>query len=101
MSAFNDFLTATAVVWRNPDGVGMVERDSVSVMPVMPVGQRLIEQLHLNSLREPWQTFCADEDVLEGDQLVISSTTYIVRWVGTWPWSDSVRYLHIIAEEMK
>lgn len=98
MTAFTDLLSATATVSRNSDGSGMVEQGDVSVMPVMPVGQRLVEELDLNALREPVQTFCGDEDVLEGDRLVIAGTTYEVRWVGTWPWDDSDEYLHIVAE---
>lgn len=99
MGAFEDVLTATAAVYRNADGAGMVAQGNVSVMPLMPVAQELIEQLNLEALRKPWQTFCGAEDIQEGDRLEIATVRYYVRWVGAWPWAAAETFLHVVVEE--
>ena len=104
MSA-TEWMTTTATVYRNPTGIadGMTAQGTVQVMPLMPLGAELIERLGLNALREPWQTFAANVDIQEGDELGIGATRYMVRWVGTWPWAyeDEVQFVHVVVEQRK
>lgn len=102
MSA-TEWMTETCSVYRNADGSSLVLEGTASCMPMMPVGQELLEQVDLNSLREPWQTFVADDDIEEGDVLELGTTRYHVRWAGLWPWpyGDEGSFKHVICEESK
>jgi len=107
MSALN-FCTQVASTKRSPAVAGGKVGEPVShltdilIMPLMPAGEDIRAEAALNSPREAKETYCREEDIIEGDHLVVEGVEYIIRWVGEWPWPDASEDFHRLAiEEVK
>jgi hypothetical protein len=107
MSALS-FCTQTASTKRSPAVAGGKVGEQVTyltdilIMPLMPAGEDIRAEVALNSPREAKETYCREEDIIEGDHLVVDGVEYIIRWVGEWPWPDVSEYFHRLAvEEVK
>jgi hypothetical protein len=106
MSAL-DFCTVTASTTRSPGVVGgkvgeqVTHLAAVLIMPLMPAGEDVRAEVALNSPREAKETYCIESDILEGDHLIVDERTYIIRWVGEWPWKDRSEDFHrLVVEEV-
>ncbi len=106
MSAL-DFCTQSATTWRSPAPVGgkigaMAAYLEIQVLPLMPVRPEIAATVALSSPREAKETYCPDADVVEGDQLEVGGTRYIIRGVAEWPWADAdENFLHLVIEEVR
>ena len=106
MSALS-FCTQTASTTRSPGivagkvGEQVVHLTEVLIMPLMPAGEDIRAEVALNSPREAKETYCVESDILEGDHLIVDGRTYIIRWVGEWPWADPAEDFHrLVVEEV-
>lgn len=104
--SFSGLTTVTASTKRNPAavagvvGVPVTKLTSLSVLPPMPVSPQIVELYRLHSPRESFVTYAdGAPDVLEGDELTISTTTYRVRAVGEWPTDRA--FVEIVLERVK
>ena len=73
---------------------------SMNIYPLMPLDATLQNYAGLD-WRETFQTFVdGDEDVLEGDVLVVDDVEYPIRAVEEWPWQGSYRK-RLLVEQVK
>lgn len=107
MSALS-FCTQTASTKRSPAvaggkvGAQVTHLTSILIMPLMPAGEDIRAEVALNSPREAKETYCCEDDIIEGDHLVVKGVEYIIRWVGEWPWPDASENFHrLVVEEVK
>jgi hypothetical protein len=106
---FSRIATVTASTERAPTiasgkrGDSAEEVASLSCTPLDPLDPDIQMQFGTTAPMELLQTFVqGDVDIIEGDVLVVSSTSYRVRSAGEWTWpTDSETYLHLILEEIK
>ncbi len=106
-SSFERMATATASTLRSPAAVGgkvatpATYLGTIAIVPVMPVSPEVAQFYQLNSPRESKQTFVSGTvDIVEGDRLVYSGTTYVVRAVGEWMGADA-DFVEVVVEELK
>ena len=105
-STLLSWLTINASTKRNPAKSGGKIGDPVTnlalikIVPPMPVDQEIRERYDIQSPRQVWVTYAQEQDVLEGDILLLSgnSTEFQVSGVGPWPGDDE--FLEIIYEEV-
>lgn len=112
MSA-SDSATVTASTKRPPTasggkvGVPAMNLKSVAVVPLLPVGQDLIQEASLKNPREAKVTYAfADSDnvlpdIMEGDLLVVSGTEYLVNYVKEYPRPEGGSFLEILLLQRK
>lgn len=112
MSA-SDAATVTASTKRSPAVSGgkvaspATHLASVLIVPLLPVGQDLIQEASLQNPREAKVTYVfADEDnvlpdITEGDLLVVSGTEYLVNYVKEYPRPTVGSFLEILVLQRK
>ena len=105
--AFDNMASVTASTKRPPAvssgkrGAPVENVASLSCTPLDPVDPELRQRLGLDTPHELLQTFVDDGvDIVEGDILVVSSTEYPIKAVGSWTW-QSTSYVHLVLEDLK
>ena len=76
---------------------------SLKCLPLDPVSPEVVAAAGLGAFVEVLETMVEGGlDILEGDQLIVGSTTYKIRAVGQWTWRPSATdTLRLILEEVK
>lgn len=112
MSA-SDAATVTASTKRPPAvsggkvGSPATNLTSLLIVPLLPVGQDLIQEASLQNPREAKVTYAfADSDnvlpdVAEGDLLVVGGTEYLVNYVKEYPRPTVGSFLEILVLQRK
>lgn len=73
--------------------------DSLYCTPLDPPRQETLQRVNLDSPYELLETFThGNQDIKIGDVLVVSGSSYSVRYVGDWIWRDA-KFLHLLIEE--
>ena len=109
MSTFSLFATVTASTKRPPAvssgrrGAAATSIASLKCLPLDPVNAEIAQRMVLKTPHEVLQTFVEDGlDIVEGDILVVGSTSYPIMAVEDWTWPmDSTDYQRLILEDLK
>lgn len=108
MSGLARFLTVTAATKRRPAIVGgkvgamVTSVASLQVAPLAPVDADLQQRLALDTPHELLQSLCdGDEDVAEGDVLVVASVEYPIRACEDWGPVRGRSFKRLVVEDLK
>jgi len=104
-ASFARMADVTASTKRNPPAAGgkvstpVAYLIGLSILPLMPVTEEIIERYQLKSPRLSYVTFVqGSPDVIQGDILIVSSVDYKIVGVGPWPTDNS--FLELIVEKV-
>ena len=92
------FLTATATTTRR----GVAKLGGFAIMPIMPASPDVLVRLTIESPYLAYETYCdTGRDIVQGDVLSNSGSSYTVRGIETWTWSDSTKFMHLVLEMLR
>lgn len=101
--SFTRMATVTASTKRNAAGTkitGPVAKlTALSILPLMPLDNEIIERYRLESPRAPFVTYTQGApDIIKGDVLTVSAVDYQVLGAGPWPTDRS--YIEIVVDKV-
>jgi hypothetical protein len=106
-TSFDKLASVTASTKRSPSVSGgkraapVTNLTGVAVWPLTVVDAEIAYRLNLEAPHELLQTFTEEDDIQEGDFLVVGSDEYPVRAVADWPWRPGDKRLVLILEQLK